>query len=131
MKNYKKMVRDVAKKAYTPYSKFNVGCVLVLKNGEVVTGYNIENCAFPAGCCAERVTIFKAHTMNYSKDDIKKVYIYNKNKKFTSPCGICRQVMSELLNLETEVILVNGGLEEKKFTIEQLLPYSFRGESLK
>ena len=131
MNKYIELVVKTSKKAYTPYSKFNVGCVIVLNNGETVAGYNIENCAFPATCCAERVALFKMHTMGYRSKDVKEVYIYNKNEKFTSPCGVCRQVMSELLHLDTKVILVNGSQKTKEFSVDQLLPLSFQGESLK
>ena len=131
MNKYIDLVIQTSKKAYTPYSKFNVGCVIVLKNEKTIEGYNIENCAFPATCCAERVALFKMHTMGYKKSDVKELYVYNKSEAFTSPCGVCRQVMSELLYLETKIILVNGSKKTKTFSVDELLPLSFRGESLK
>jgi cytidine deaminase len=117
-----------AKKAvstsYAPYSKFHVGCAIKLANGEVVTGSNQENIAFPSGLCAERVAIFYAGSA-YPGVTIESIAITVKADEYTvdkpvMSCGACLQSMSEyelrqqqpirvILQGETgEIYLANG-----------------------
>jgi cytidine deaminase len=65
---------NARKNAYAPYSHFNVGCAVLLENGEIVTGNNQENAAYPSGLCAERVTVFNIGA-NYPNVKIKKLYV--------------------------------------------------------
>ncbi|MEE9363174.1 MAG: cytidine deaminase [Cellulophaga sp.] len=86
-------------KAYAPYSNFNVGAAVLLKNGEVVTGANQENAAFPAGLCAERVAVFYAGA-KYPEVEILTIAItaaskINTTEKPAAPCGNCRQSILE------------------------------------
>lgn len=88
--------------AYAPYSKFHVGASLLMSNGEIITGSNQENIAFPSGLCAERVALFYAGA-NLPNEMVTTLCIVAKGdllpiEKILSPCGACRQVM-----LETEV----------------------------
>lgn len=110
--------------AYAPYSNYHVGACILLKNGEKVIGANIENASFGATCCAERNAIFHVYSLGYRKDDIDRIAIVSDGKYIAGPCGICRQVLSELLPQQAPIILSNKN-EIMETTIEELLPLQF------
>lgn len=107
--------------AYAPYSKFKVGAVLETESGRVYTGVNIENSSFGLSMCAERIAIFKAVSEGETK--FKRLVIVADTKDVVSPCGACRQVMSEFGNFE--VILSNIGGKVEVTSVEELLPRAF------
>ncbi len=90
-KSLRSLAIAAASRAYSPYSKAHVGCAVVCENGEIFTGCNIENSSYGATVCAERVAIFKAIEKGNKK--IEQLYLYT--KAGWSPCGMCRQVISE------------------------------------
>lgn len=110
-----KEARKAAEKAYSPYSKFNVGAAVLLENGEVIVGNNQENSAFPSGLCAERVALFYANSA-YPEVPVRAIAItgHNEHKaleKTIKPCGACRQVMvetEERFGMPIKVILDGG-----------------------
>ena len=117
---------DVMKNAYAPYSDFLVGAALLCGDGSVFTGCNIENASFSATVCAERTAIFKA--VSEGKKDFMKIAIAGgKGGKITSacsPCGVCRQVLSEFCRPDFQVLLVTpDGFE--RYTLSELLPKVF------
>ena len=116
--------------AYVPYSHFKVGAALLLKDGRVVLGCNVENASYGLCNCAERTALFKAYSDGITKDDIVAMSIAGATEGPISPCGACRQVMAELLNKETPVYLTNLKGDVKVITVEELLPYSFSGSDL-
>ena len=116
--------------AYVPYSKFRVGAALLLKSGAIVTGCNIENASYGLCNCAERTALFKAYSEGLNKDDIVAMSIAGATDNAISPCGACRQVMAELLHLDTPVYLTNLKGDVVKMTVKELLPYSFSGSDL-
>ena len=116
--------------AYVPYSKFQVGAALLLKNGEIITGCNVENASYGLCNCAERTALFRAYALGYRKDDIVAMSIAGATDGPISPCGACRQVMAELLNSKTPVYLTNVKFDVKETSVEELLPYSFSGSDL-
>ena len=90
---------EARKKAYAPYSKFTVGCAIILDNGMVVEGSNQENAAYPSGLCAERVAIYYAGA-NYPTAKMIKMFITaspeDRNlEEPIPPCGSCRQAIAE------------------------------------
>ena len=90
---------EAAKKAYSPYSNFKVGAAVLLNNGEVITGNNQENAAYPSGLCAERTATFYA-SAQFPEVPFNKLAItaINPKEKLTrpvSPCGSCRQALLE------------------------------------
>lgn len=90
---------QVMSSAYAPYSKFSVGASVLLSNGEIITGSNQENIAYPSGLCAERVALFYAGS-NFPKEKVETLCVVAKGdlvdvKTILSPCGGCRQVMVE------------------------------------
>lgn len=111
--------------AYTPYSKFKVGAALLLNNNTYILGCNVENASYGLCNCAERTALFKMISEGYNKDDVLAMAIVGQTEGPISPCGACRQVMSELLNKDTLVILANLKGDTKEYTVQELLPYSF------
>ncbi len=119
--------------AYAPYSQFNVGAAVLLENGEIVTGSNQENAAYPSGICAERVAVWNAMS-HHPEQKIKKVAIIAQSQlrtvnKPVAPCGACRQVLMEYETKQQEPISVifsgeNGPVIEVN-SLKDLLPFAF------
>ncbi|MBR0137300.1 MAG: cytidine deaminase [Erysipelotrichaceae bacterium] len=124
-----KLAFEARENAYTPYSHFKVGAIVLCKDGRTFAGANIENASYGATNCAERSAIFSAYSNGIRKDDIEAMAIVAIDKKIAAPCGICRQVLCELLNPDTPIYLSNGQETVVK-TIEELLPMSFTMEDL-
>lgn len=125
--------------AYAPYSSFRVGAAALLANGQVLKGSNQENASYPVGLCAERVLLSAASAV-YPGVPIQTMAISYRNgagisNRPLSPCGICRQTLSEyetILNHPIRLIL--GGKEGKVYIISRassLLPFVFTGEDMK
>lgn len=111
--------------AYTPYSHFHVGASLLLNDGTIYGGCNIENASYGLSNCAERTVLFKLYSEGYTKNNIKALLIIGETNDAISPCGACRQVMSELMNLDTLVVLTNLNHKRRYFSVKELLPYNF------
>ncbi|WP_096440474.1 cytidine deaminase [Alteribacter populi] len=120
-----KTARD---KAYVPYSKFKVGAALLSKDGDVFHGCNIENAAYSMCNCAERTALFKAVSEGVTQFDA--IAVIADTEGPVSPCGACRQVMSELCQRETKVYLTNLNGEVSEWTVEDILPGAFSGKDL-
>ncbi len=118
---------EAAKNAYVPYSKFNVGAAILMKDGTILKGANVENASFGLCNCAERTVLFYAYAQGYRKEDIIKLAVVADTSEGVSPCGACRQVMSELLELECPILLSNiKKTDVKETNIQELLPYIFK-----
>ena len=119
--------KNAAQNAYAPYSDFTVGAALMTKDSKVYTGCNIENASFSPTNCAERTAFFKA--ISEGEREFSKIAIVGgKNKNFTdfcSPCGVCRQVMSEFCKGDFIILLGRNDEEIKAVTLKELLPLSF------
>lgn len=120
-----KHAMEARKQAYTPYSKFQVGAAILLKNGVVIKGANIENASYGLSNCAERSALFSLYSQGYKKEDIKSMAIVGQTNEPISPCGACRQVMNELMPKDTPIYLANLEGKVKQVTIQDLLPYAF------
>ncbi|MEP7163729.1 MAG: cytidine deaminase [Ferruginibacter sp.] len=131
--------RKITEKAYAPYSNFQVGAVAKLKNGETISGTNQENASYPVGICAERVLLSSA-AMFYTGIPVDTMAIaYNnlngESNSPVSPCGMCRQYISEYEDrMKQPIRLILSGMNGKVYIVEKasyLLPLSFGGEDLK
>jgi cytidine deaminase len=113
------------------YSHFRVGAVVVTKDGKYHRGFNIENSSYPATVCAERVALFSTYAQGYTKDDIVSLGCITDASTVGTCCGVCRQVMSELMDLSCPVYIYNKD-ESKSLvsTVGDLLPYSFGKDDL-
>ncbi len=122
--------KKVFDNSYSPYSKFKVGAAVLLKNGEIITGCNVENASYGLSNCAERTALFTVYSAGYRIDDIDKMMIIGDVEKPISPCGACRQVIIELMHPECEIIMTNLKKDYKLLKVKDLLPYSFDKEVL-
>ncbi len=137
-KNLIKLAKEATERAYAPYSKFQVGSAALLENGEIITGTNQENAAYPSGLCAERVTLFFANSQ-YPNVGVKMLAITAQTggeftAECTAPCGACRQVILETENrFDTPIRILMAGKEViyGVDSIKELLPLYFDKSSLK
>ncbi len=120
---------EAMKNAYAPYSGYKVGSCVVCHDGTEFKGANIENASYGATNCGERSAIYAAYSAGYRQDDIKAIAIVSSGKTLASPCGICRQVLAELLLEDTPIYLSNGELNMDT-NMKELLPYSFGRKDL-
>ncbi|MFP4478882.1 MAG: cytidine deaminase [bacterium] len=125
-----KQAQEVIKNAYVPYSNFRVAAVLKLKNGDTLTGINVENASYGLSNCAERTAIFSAYAKGIRKEDIDSIMVYTDKDYFVSPCGACRQVLSELMESDSDVIMANSKGEMRTVKNKDLLPLGFSKEDL-
>ncbi len=131
--------RKVTEQAYAPYSRFQVGAIAKLANGETVKGSNQENASFPVGLCAERVLLASVSSI-FPKIPIQSIAISYKSEQQKSdhpisPCGICRQALQEYEGrINAPVQLILGGMEGPVYVIDsasRLLPLAFTSEELR
>lgn len=129
---------DAMTRAYAPYSKFHVGCALLLENGEIVQGNNQENIAYPSGLCAERVALFAAAS-KYPDLKVKTLAVAtstvnNDPKATVSPCGACRQVMIEYERKQPQAMRIISGAADGVIDVFEsasaLLPLAFFDSNL-
>jgi cytidine deaminase len=137
-KEYMNQAVEIRKKAYAPYSKFQVGAAIVLDNGVVLQGSNQENAAYPSGLCAERVVIFYAGA-NYPNNKIMKLFISatpsdRDSENPIPPCGSCRQSIAEYeikQDLPIEIYFMGAkGAVYKSDSLKNLLPFMFDKSNL-
>jgi cytidine deaminase len=111
----------VAARAYAPYSRFDVGCAVLVRDGRVIEGVNVENAAYPLGICAERTALARAVAEGYRPGDFVVAAIT------AAPCGGCRQW---LLELGVERVIFKHGGRVVTMTPDELLPESFGASAL-
>ncbi len=124
--------KEARRFAYAPYSDFKVGAALLTDNHEIYTGCNIENAAYSPGNCAERTAVFKA--VSEGKTSFKAIAIIagmDEIYDYTSPCGMCRQVLREFVKPEEfQIIMAKSENDYKIMTLEDLFPMSFGPENI-
>ncbi|WP_130734093.1 cytidine deaminase [Flavobacterium sp. J27] len=129
---------EARKKAYAPYSKFQVGTAILLDNGEIILGSNQENAAYPSGLCAERVAIFYAGA-NYPDAKVLKLFISAspKDRELEDPippCGSCRQSIAEYeMKQDSGIEIYFMGSKGKVYhsnSLQNLLPFLFEKKHL-
>lgn len=118
---------EVRRWAYAPYSHYAVGAALLTASGKIYDGVNVENAAYPNGICAERTAVVKA----VSEGEREIVAIAVSTANGGTPCGACRQVLTEF-GLEAAVLIADGeGHILQRTTVRALLPDSFGPEKLR
>lgn len=121
---------EVMEKAYAPYSHYHVGACIKTKDGKYHVGANIENCSYGLSNCAERSAIFHVYSLGYRKEDIECMALTTCGNTLGTPCGACRQVLSELLPKDAPIVIANAKKDSMLTNIGELLPYSFSEEAL-
>jgi cytidine deaminase len=117
--------RAAAEKSYSPYSSFRVGAAVIADSGQVFTGANIENAAYPSSNCGEATAIHTAVAAGVRKiDQLAVVCIDAADVEGAYPCGRCRQIMSEF-GVDTVFVAAGDGSEIRAHTLDELLPHRF------
>jgi len=119
-----------AENSYSPYSRFRVGAALLLEDGNIVTGCNVENCSYRLTSCAEQGAIARAVAEHGPTLRLRAVAVANLNHAASMPCGACRQTLTEFGDDDTLILCPGEGGREEETTLGELLPNAFRPESL-
>lgn len=124
------LAKEGRKLSYSPYSKFAVGAVVVTKDGKKFLGANVENASYPLCMCAERNALYNAYMNGYKKEDLSVLALVADTDDVCTPCGSCRQVISELFPSDGKIVMANMKGKIKETTISELLPFAFDSSDL-
>lgn len=127
----KEKLKNLLENSYSPYSKFRVASIAVMKDGKEFCGVNVENASYGAAICAERSAIVSAISAGYKKHDFESLYVMCDNDKIGMSCFVCRQVISEFFEPDKLVIAMNPNGDTKELKVSELCPYPFNEEDLK
>lgn len=115
--------KEASQSAYAPYSRYKVGAAVLTGDGRIFAGCNVENASYGLTMCAERTAIF--HARVHGAESIVAVAIYAPQMPAPTPCGACRQVISEH-GASAEIVIVDAENSIQEFSIDELLPHSFK-----
>jgi len=115
--------RAAMRAAYAPYSGFRVGAAIEAEDGRVFIGCNVENASYPVGVCAERAALGSAVVSGARA--FRRIAVATGGDRPASPCGMCRQALSEF-GTALEVVSVSEMGGRRDWTLEELLPFAFR-----
>jgi cytidine deaminase len=118
----KRAAEEASRNSYSPYSGFSVGAALLTVGGEIFSACNVENASYGLSVCAERNAVFQA--VSKGKTKILAIAIVTDSKRLATPCGACRQVLSEF-GREIEIFVFSATGEMLQTTIDKLLPNPF------
>ena len=119
--------QEAMKYAYVPYSRFPVGAAIECTDGTVITGCNVENAALGSTICAERTAAFKAVSSGHR--NFARIAICSKSMDYCTPCGACRQVLSEFAP-DMEILCARADGRYVSYSLRDLLPAAFGPNSL-
>ena len=119
-----KAARKVRERAYAPYSNFQVGAALESTSGKVFTGCNVENISYGLTICAERNAVFAAIAAGVRS--FRRIVVVADSKEPVTPCGACRQVLSEFSE-HMEIVSINLQSQKYRAKLSELLPRSKTG----
>ena len=117
--------------SYSPYSGFRVASICLMKDGKSFGGVNVENASYGATICAERVAITTAIANGYKKGDFSKLYVMCDSERVSSSCFLCRQMISEFYDRDSEVIFYSNDGDKEVHLVKDLCPYPFGESDLK
>ncbi len=121
-------LQELLKNAHSPYSKVNVAAIAVTKDGTEYNGVNVENASFGATICAERSAMLSAVSQGTKAGDITEVHLTSSLSKPLFPCGMCLQMMVELMSADAKVFIYDNNEVITK-SLKELLPYGVSKES--
>lgn len=119
------LARQSREAAYAPYSRFRVGAAVLTLDGRMFGGCNVENAAYGLCNCAERTALFSAVAAGYGPCQFQRMVVIGDTPGPISPCGSCRQVLSELCDAQMPVLLSNLQGATQQTSVGALLPGSF------
>ena len=116
--------------SYSPYSKFRVSAIAVMKDGKEFRGVNVENASYGAAICAERSAIVSAISAGYKRYDFRELNVMVGSGQIGTPCFLCRQVISELFDKDAIIrcFSTNGGYVE--YRVSDMCPFPFGSDDL-
>jgi cytidine deaminase len=114
--------------AYAPYSKFQVGAAILAGNGQIYSGCNVENAAYPIGTCAEAGAI--SAMVRDGVQQIREIVVIGRGDLMCTPCGGCRQRIREFAEASTPIVMAGEGAQKLTLTLDKLLPHSFGPDHL-
>lgn len=117
--------------AYAPISKFPVAAIVVTKDGKYYKGVNVEDASLRAGVCAERNALFAGITDGLKKGMVESIHIMVKNGGISTPCFVCRQMITELCDDDTLIRCYSIDGDYKDYLVSDLCPYPFDENDLK
>lgn len=120
-----KAARKAAEQAYAPYSNFRVGAAIMLQDGTIVTGCNVENASYGLTICAERAAVLRAVSEAGPQMRIHAIAVANLNDAASPPCGACRQVLCEFAEPDTWVFFP-GAAGSECLPFDDIFPFSFK-----
>jgi cytidine deaminase len=127
----RELAQAAAANSYSPYSHFRVGAALLLDDGSIVTGCNIENCSYRLTSCAEQAAIARAVSERGPQIRLRAVAVANLNGSASMPCGACRQTLSEFGADDVLILYPGEGGTPQTTVLGALLPHAFRMDFLK
>ena len=116
--------------SYSPYSKFRVAAIVVMKDGTEFCGVNVENASYGASICAERSAILSAISHGYKKGDFASLYVMCDSDKIGMCCFGCRMVISELFDKDCNIVSMNPKGKKEVHSVEELCTYPFSSDDL-
>ncbi len=116
--------------SHSPYSRFRVAAIVVMKDGREFSGVNVENASYGATICAERSAIVSAVSNGYKKGDFDCLYVMCDTDKISTCCFICRQVITEFFKPSQKITLMNPAGESVEYTVAEMCPYPFDEDDL-
>lgn len=124
-------LKRLLRNSYSPYSGFKVASICLMKDGKSFGGVNVENASYGATICAERVAITTAIANGYKKGDFSKLYVMCDSQRVASSCFMCRQVISEFYDKDSEVVFYSNDGDKETYQVKDLCPYPFGSKDLK
>ena len=126
----RELARAVAANSYSPYSHFRVGAALLLGDGSIVTGCNVENASYRLTSCAEQAAVARAVSERGPGIRLRAVAVANLNGAPSMPCGACRQTLSEFGDDDVLILYPGEDGADNSTTLAALLPHAFRMQFL-
>ena len=123
-------LKKYQRNSYVPVSHFPVSACLITKDGKKFYGVNVEDASTRAGTCAERNALYTAITEGYTKGDFGELHLLASSDKVSTPCFVCRQMISELMDEDSKIICYAKDGQSKTYTVKELCPYPFGEDDL-
>lgn len=118
-------LKEIKKNSYSNISNYAVACIVKMKDGTYFKGVNVENPSFKDGLCAEQVAIGSAISDGYKKGDFDTLYLLGSSEHQITPCFLCRQLLTELMDLNTKVISYDKFGKKTVYKLSDLCPHTF------
>lgn len=126
----KERLQYLLNNSYTPYYKYPVSSVVVMKDGTLFEGVNVETSSPASGICAERNALYSAIAAGYKKGDVAEIHVMSKTENDCFPCFICRHAISDLCDKDVRVFSHTYNDRIESHTVEELCPYPFGDDSM-